>query len=117
MLQSAFKVEMLLSIPGNCGSIAFFGPGALATFRMLQMLTLTVSALAPRIAVFGGSGFIGSRITETLIAAGCEVTAVSRSGRPPAWADSKPWCKRVQWQAMDVLAEDADASQLLVVVA
>jgi uncharacterized protein YbjT (DUF2867 family) len=40
--------------------------------------------MAPmRVAVFGGSGFIGSQVCKTLIACGCAVTSISLTGDAP----------------------------------
>ena len=46
---------------------------------MLALLALS-TAMAPRIVVLGGSGFIGSEVCKALIGRGCAVTSVSRSG-------------------------------------
>ena len=47
--------------------------------------------------VFGGSGFVGSRVCEQAARMGADVVSVSRSGRPSwirgAWADSVEWIK------------------------
>ena len=37
------------------------------------------------IAVFGGSGFVGRRISENLVKAGHDVISISRSGKPPSY--------------------------------
>ena len=46
---------------------------------MIALLALS-TAMAPRIVVLGGSGFIGSEVCKALIGRGCAVTSVSRSG-------------------------------------
>ena len=56
---------------------------------------------APRFAVFGGSGFVGSRVSKTLAGLGCDVVSVSRTGKPPAWAAAEPWSEAVEWVAAD----------------
>mmetsp|Transcript_6755 Transcript_6755/g.9659 ORF Transcript_6755/g.9659 Transcript_6755/m.9659 type:complete len:403 (-) Transcript_6755:78-1286(-) len=61
---------------------------------------------AYRVVVFGGSGFLGSRVCKNLVNCGCEVISVSRSGNPPHWASSEKWCSSVEW-----LAADATPSQ------
>mmetsp|Transcript_121498 Transcript_121498/g.222657 ORF Transcript_121498/g.222657 Transcript_121498/m.222657 type:complete len:443 (+) Transcript_121498:33-1361(+) len=55
----------------------------------------------PRLAVFGGRGFIGSRVCRTLIESGCEVVSISLSGMPPSWAKDEPWVQEVQWLSVD----------------
>ena len=57
----------------------------------------------PRIAVFGGSGFVGSRVCKTLVDAGCDVISISRAGRAPKWAAAQPWSAKVQWESADAL--------------
>ena len=85
----------------------------MATHRLLvyPVLAVTCSALAPRVAVFGGSGFIGSRVCEALASAGCRVVSVSRAGAPPRWAAETPWAAGVEWIAADML-DDAAAPEL-----
>ena len=65
----------------------------------------TAASTPPRIAVFGGSGFVGSRVCQILAGAGCSVVSVSRTGAPPAWAAAQPWSRQVEWLAADALAE------------
>ncbi|KAK9816943.1 hypothetical protein WJX72_007264 [[Myrmecia] bisecta] len=50
----------------------------------------------PRLVVFGGNGFVGSRVCEQALKTGLSVVSISRSGRPKAlagaaWADSIDW--------------------------
>ena len=71
---------------------------------MLALCAAT-AATPPRIAVFGGSGFIGSRVCQTLTGAGCSVVSVSRTGAPPAWAAAQPWSQQVEWHSADALAD------------
>jgi nucleoside-diphosphate-sugar epimerase len=52
----------------------------------------------PRIVVFGGSGFVGSKVCQYAVEMGVGVTSVSRSGRPrflenAGWADSVEWVR------------------------
>lgn len=72
----------------------------------MYALLLSVTALAPRVAVFGGSGFVGSRVCKTLVDSGCSVLSVSRAGQPPSWAAAEPWSKNVEWLSADMLAEE-----------
>ena len=75
----------------------------------VYMLSLAIGLLAapsPRFAVFGGTGYLGSRVCKTLVSCGCSVVSVSRSGRAPAWAASEDWSQQVSWLAADVLAAE-----------
>ena len=49
----------------------------------------------PKIVVFGGNGFVGSRVCQQGLAMGAQVVSVNRSGRPAglrgAWLDSVEW--------------------------
>ncbi|KAK4190050.1 isoflavone reductase IRL [Podospora australis] len=72
-----------------------------------------MSAATKRIVVFGGNGFLGSRICKSAVARNWDVTSVSRSGtpswptvtstpHPPAWSTSVSWeradiFKPAQW--------------------
>lgn len=51
----------------------------------------------PKIVVFGGSGFVGTRVCKHIVGMGADVVSVSRHGRPAsatgAWADSVQWAK------------------------
>eukprot|EP00889_Picochlorum_renovo_P006146 jgi/Picre1/33176/NNA_008501.t1 len=52
----------------------------------------------PKVVVFGGSGFVGSKVCQQAIDMGLDVISVSRSGRPgflsgSAWADSVDWVR------------------------
>ena len=61
-----------------------------------------------------GSGFIGSRVCQTLAGAGCSVVSVSRTGAPPAWAAAQPWSRQVEWLAADALADGFAESELTI---
>jgi hypothetical protein len=67
-------------------------------------------ALGFRVAVFGGSGFIGRRICQTLVEAGCEVSSISRSGKPSPyysdWFDQQQ--EQVQWIQHDLASSNDD---------
>lgn len=52
-----------------------------------------------RVAVFGGTGQIGSQVCQALIACGCAVSSISRSGAPAA---AEPWTKQVSWIKADM---------------
>ena len=59
----------------------------LSNFFIAIVLPLDGPALLNplKVAVFGGSGFVGRRIFRQLIYAGCEVVSISRSGKPPLY--------------------------------
>ena len=65
---------------------------------------------APRVTVFGGSGFIGSRVCKALCMAGAAVTSVSRGGIPAQLLEGggapppspPPWAEKVRWLRADV---------------
>jgi nucleoside-diphosphate-sugar epimerase len=72
-------------------------------------LLMPAGVASLRVAVWGGSGFIGSRVCRALAEdGGCDVVSISRAGRPPAWAAGAPWTARVEWLAGD--GADADAA-------
>lgn len=48
----------------------------------------------PKILVFGGNGFVGSRVCEEALNTGLQVVSINRSGRPKR---SDPWIKEVEW--------------------
>ena len=74
------------------------------TMRVIALLVQGLSAAAAlKVTVCGGSGFVGSRVCKGLVeAGGNEVTAVSKSGKPPAWAAKEEWVSKVDWVANDL---------------
>ena len=90
----------MLGIRSGSGS-----PGSQPADLTMLALCAATAATPPRIAVFGGSGFIGSRVCQTLTGAGCSVVSVSRTGAPPAWVAAQPWSQQVEWLAADALAD------------
>ena len=82
---------------------------------MVAGLMAATSAPPRRVAVFGGSGFIGSRVCRTLVANGCTVLSVSRSGDQTStpfgkslrWAVGEPWLEEVEWIEADAAAGTA----------
>lgn len=68
---------------------------------VMQKRSTIAMRSAPRVAVFGGRGFIGSRVCRTLVQAGSEVVSVSLSSAQPEWATGEPWVQQVQWFSTD----------------
>lgn len=56
------------------------------------------------IAIFGGSGFLGSKICEIGVRLGWSVTSLSRSGKPPKPLKSydNSWMDHVKWKKCDL---------------
>lgn len=63
------------------------------------------SLAGKKVVVLGGSGFVGQRICEGLVAQGAKVVSLSRSGAPNLAA---PWASQVSWQSGDVLSSNLD---------
>lgn len=83
---------------------ALISSSALWLLILYSLLSLQqVSSLT--VAVFGGSGFVGRRISSVLINAGCDVISISRSGKPPSYYcrnsespnDDTNWSDAVIW--------------------
>ncbi|KAK9825306.1 hypothetical protein WJX74_007732 [Apatococcus lobatus] len=55
----------------------------------------------PRLLVFGGSGFVGSRVVEEATEIGLPVVSLSRNGCPPHLG-SQSWAQSVEWIKADV---------------
>jgi nucleoside-diphosphate-sugar epimerase len=56
------------------------------------------------VTVFGGTGFVGSRVVKSLVEKGASVTSVSKSGSIPKWCKEEEWTKSVQWKSADLLS-------------
>jgi uncharacterized protein YbjT (DUF2867 family) len=54
----------------------------------------------PKLVVFGGNGFVGSRVCEEALKTGLAVVSVNRSG-PPKQLTS--WSKEVDWVRVRLL--------------
>mmetsp|Transcript_61127 Transcript_61127/g.126648 ORF Transcript_61127/g.126648 Transcript_61127/m.126648 type:complete len:311 (+) Transcript_61127:46-978(+) len=54
-----------------------------------------------KVVVLGGSGFVGRRICQRLVAEGAQVTSISRTGGPPSKVGD--WASSVAWKKKDVL--------------
>ena len=48
----------------------------------------------PRLVVFGGNGFVGSRVCQEGLKTGLAVASVNRSGAPKL---DEPWVREVEW--------------------
>jgi NAD(P)-dependent dehydrogenase (short-subunit alcohol dehydrogenase family) len=98
-----------------------FGP----PLRVLLLLLLLDAGTALRVAVYGGSGYIGSHVCRALVACGCSVVSVSRSGprtaapsdafaRPRRHLDrfdaDEPWLSQVEWYEADAAVDGAAAA-------
>lgn len=62
-------------------------------------------SLVPKIVVFGGSGFVGSKICQQAIDLGLDVVSVSRSGRP-GFLNGSEWADNVEWVRSDGTKSD-----------
>ncbi|KAK4194737.1 hypothetical protein QBC40DRAFT_318377 [Triangularia verruculosa] len=61
-----------------------------------------MSTATKRLIVFGGNGFLGSRICRSAVSRNWEVISISRSGQPH-WPSSPPsWSTSVTWQKGDI---------------
>merc|ERR1712050_580287 len=59
--------------------------------------------MGTKVTVVGGTGFVGSRVCQRLVEAGCEVTSVSKSGSVPKWCASEAWTQNVKWVANNLV--------------
>lgn len=76
---------------------------------LIHLLAPIYSVAALRVAVFGGSGFIGGHVCKALISAGCTVTSISRNGcRTPGAVTLSGKCPTV----MDRFKDEAWVSQV-----
>lgn len=74
---------------------------ALASLVLASQQDASAFALAPptKIAVFGGTGYVGSQVCERLVNKGYEVTGVSRRGTNPR--PNNPALEQVNWVVGD----------------
>ena len=66
----------------------------------------------PKLLVFGGSGFVGTRVCEEALKTGLAVVSVNRSGPPKLSAD---WVSSIEWiqvpyQATEYLSACSEGS-------
>eukprot|EP01026_Neomeris_dumetosa_P062861 TRINITY_DN59594_c0_g1_i1.p2 TRINITY_DN59594_c0_g1~~TRINITY_DN59594_c0_g1_i1.p2 ORF type:complete len:313 (-),score=44.68 TRINITY_DN59594_c0_g1_i1:224-1024(-) len=64
----------------------------------------------PKVLVFGGNGFVGSRVCQEALNMGVEVVSVNRSGQPSNISDT--WVQNVNWVVGDALNVSTYQSQL-----
>jgi hypothetical protein len=83
---------------------------ALCTVSTVSALSFSASAKPKRVAVFGGTGYVGSKVCERLVKKGYVVTAVSRRGENPKPGDAN--LDQVKWVKGD--ATDASAVKKVV---
>ena len=69
-----------------------------------MIASFAVLAAPPTVAVFGGSGFVGSRVCKALNDCGLNVVSISRAGKPPEWAAAEPWTQQIDYSSADALA-------------
>eukprot|EP00566_Odontella_aurita_P036166 CAMPEP_0113536392 /NCGR_PEP_ID=MMETSP0015_2-20120614/6232_1 /TAXON_ID=2838 /ORGANISM="Odontella" /LENGTH=318 /DNA_ID=CAMNT_0000435745 /DNA_START=103 /DNA_END=1059 /DNA_ORIENTATION=- /assembly_acc=CAM_ASM_000160 len=87
-------------------STAFLAPSGLpsAAFRPRTALSMSVGdGSGKSITVFGGTGFVGSRVCKYLIESGADVTVVSKEGGVPSWCSSEEWTKSVEWKSNNLV--------------
>lgn len=68
--------------------------------------------MLPRIVVFGGSGFVGSKVCQHAVEMGVTVTSISRSGRP-RFLDGTKWADSVEWIRSDGTKDDGQWKETL----
>lgn len=56
-----------------------------------------MSSINSKIVIFGGNGFIGSRIAKALSELGAEVVCISRTGHKPLQLRKADWSTKVKW--------------------
>lgn len=64
-----------------------------------------MSAIAQKILVVGGNGFVGSAVCRMALSRGMEVTSISSSGKPykTPKGHTPAWVERVEWRKADAL--------------
>ena len=83
-----------------------FQPTWLSSRSVRSPCTLHMST---QVTVFGGTGFVGSRVCKILADKGASVTSVSKTGSIPKWCKDEEWTKSVQWKSADLLSGNEEA--------
>ncbi|KAG1803793.1 mitochondrial protein [Suillus plorans] len=73
-----------------------------------------MSAIAHKILVVGGNGFVGSAVCKIALARGMEVTSISSSGKPykTPQGHAPAWVERVEWRKADAMNPESYADIL-----
>lgn len=73
------------------------------------------TAMASKLVVFGGTGFLGKRICQTAINRGWNVVSISGSGRKPHPypAEDGSWIEKVQWKRGDIFLPESYKDELV----
>ncbi|KAG2158188.1 mitochondrial protein [Suillus bovinus] len=73
-----------------------------------------MSAIAQKILVVGGNGFVGSAVCKIALARGMEVTSISPSGKPfkTPQGHTPAWVERVEWRKADAMNPESYADIL-----
>jgi nucleoside-diphosphate-sugar epimerase len=71
------------------------------------------SSGSTQVTVVGGTGFVGSRVCQQLVAKGASVKSVSKTGTVPKWCSGEPWTKDVTWVAADLTGNNDNAEDAL----
>ena len=61
-----------------------------------------------KIVIFGGNGFVGSKVAENLVELGVPTICVSRTGSKPKHLESQLWSEQVEWIKGDASKPDVD---------
>lgn len=77
----------------------------------------TTAAAKKKLLVFGGNGFLGSRICKAAVARDWDVTSVSRSGEPhwpsvSSHTSAPAWSKSVTWRSANILNPESYSKDL-----
>jgi NADPH:quinone reductase-like Zn-dependent oxidoreductase len=56
---------------------------------------IQLCALSLQVVVFGGNGFVGSRVVQAALSRGASVVSINRSGQPKSLSEA--WVTQVKW--------------------
>lgn len=77
---------------------------------ILSVATLLSFSSALSVTVLGGTGFVGSRVCQQLVAEGASVTSFSKTGQVPKWCADEDWTKGVEWKSVDLLSAGCEGA-------